>query len=52
MIADEIFCGVGRTGKWRALEHEDVEPDIMTIAKGLSGGYMPLERLRALAPVA
>ena len=42
MIADEIFCGVGRTGRWRALEHEDVQPDIMTIAKGLSGGYMPL----------
>ena len=42
MIADEIFCGVGRSGKWRALEHENVQPDIMTVAKGLSGGYMPL----------
>ena len=42
MIADEIFCGVGRAGTWRALEPEGVYPDLMTIAKGMSGGYMPL----------
>ena len=42
MIADEVMCGVGRCGTWRALEHDAVEPDIMSIAKGLSGGYLPL----------
>lgn len=42
MIADEVMCGAGRTGTWRALEHDGVEPDIMSIAKGLAGGYQPL----------
>ena len=42
MIADEVMCGSGRAGTFRALAHDDVVPDIMTIAKGLGGGYMPL----------
>tara|TARA_A100001037_G_scaffold205684_1_gene183955 strand:- start:613 stop:1269 length:657 start_codon:yes stop_codon:yes gene_type:complete len=42
LIADEVMCGVGRTGTWRALEHDGVVPDIMSIAKGLGGGYVPL----------
>jgi len=42
MIADEVMCGSGRCGTWRALEHDGVAPDIMTIAKGLGGGYIPL----------
>lgn len=42
MIADEVMCGAGRTGPWRALEKDGVEPDIMSVAKGLAGGYMPL----------
>jgi adenosylmethionine-8-amino-7-oxononanoate aminotransferase len=42
MIADEVMCGVGRCGTWRALEHDRVAPDIMAIAKGLAGGYLPL----------
>jgi adenosylmethionine-8-amino-7-oxononanoate aminotransferase len=52
MIADEVMCGAGRTGTWRALQHDGVEPDIMAVAKGLAGGYVPLsaaiyhERLR------
>jgi adenosylmethionine-8-amino-7-oxononanoate aminotransferase len=42
MIADEVMCGVGRCGTWRALEHDGVLPDLMPIAKGLGGGYLPL----------
>ncbi|MDX2007756.1 MAG: aspartate aminotransferase family protein [Meiothermus sp.] len=42
MIADEVMCGSGRSGNWRTLEHDGVEPDIMTVAKGLGGGYVPL----------
>ncbi|MDB6087142.1 MAG: aspartate aminotransferase family protein [Gammaproteobacteria bacterium] len=42
LIADEVMCGAGRCGTWRALEHDEVQPDIMTVAKGLAGGYIPL----------
>src|SRR5690606_28969071 len=41
MISDEVMCGAGRTGTWRALEHDGVEPDLMSVAKGLAGGYLP-----------
>ncbi len=42
MIADEVMCGAGRTGYWRALERDGIEPDIMPVAKGLAAGYLPL----------
>jgi hypothetical protein len=42
MIADEVMCGAGRCGTWRALERDGVEPDVMSVAKGLAGGYLPL----------
>lgn len=42
MIADEVMCGAGRCGTWRALAHDGVDPDIMAVAKGLAGGYVPL----------
>jgi taurine--2-oxoglutarate transaminase len=42
MIADEVMSGFGRTGKWFAMDHYDVVPDIMTMAKGLTCGYLPL----------
>lgn len=42
LIADEVICGFGRTGKWFGCETLDIAPDIMTVAKGLSSGYMPI----------
>ncbi len=42
VIADEVMCGAGRCGTWRALEHDAVVPDIMAVGKGLAGGYIPL----------
>jgi adenosylmethionine-8-amino-7-oxononanoate aminotransferase len=42
LIADEVMCGSGRSGTWRALAHDGVEPDIFAIAKGLGAGYLPL----------
>ena len=42
LISDEVMCGAGRTGTWRALERDGIEPDIMAVAKGLAAGYLPL----------
>lgn len=41
-IADEVMCGMGRTGTLHAFEQDDVIPDLVTIAKGLGGGYQPI----------
>ena len=46
-IADEILCGAGRTGTWWAIEPYGVAPDIMTLGKGISGGYAPLSAVAA-----
>jgi adenosylmethionine-8-amino-7-oxononanoate aminotransferase len=42
VVSDEVMCGSGRSGVWRASAEDGIEPDILTIAKGLSGGYLPL----------
>lgn len=42
MICDEVMVGFGRTGKWFAIEHWGVVPDVITMAKGITSGYVPL----------
>jgi taurine--2-oxoglutarate transaminase len=42
LIVDEVMTGFGRTGKWFAIEHWDVVPDVITMAKGITSGYIPL----------
>ena len=42
LILDEVMCGMGRTGTLHAVEQEGVVPDLMTIAKGMGGGYAPI----------
>jgi putrescine aminotransferase len=42
LVADEVICGFGRTGEWFGSQYFGFRPDIMTIAKGLTSGYIPL----------
>lgn len=50
LVADEVQCGMGRTGKWWASEHADIDPDIICVAKGIASG-MPLGATIARASV-
>ncbi len=52
LICDEIMAGFGRTGKWFACEHWDVVPDILTVAKGINSGYVPLGAMVISEPIA
>src|SRR5947199_851072 len=52
LIADEVMTGFGRTGKWFAVEHWDVVPDIITLAKGINSGYVPLGAMAVREPIA
>lgn len=47
LIADEVLCGAGRTGTWTAIEQWGVTPDIMTLGKGIGGGYAPVSAVLA-----
>jgi taurine--2-oxoglutarate transaminase len=42
LVVDEVMVGFGRTGKWFAVDHYDVVPDLMSLAKGITCGYVPL----------
>lgn len=50
-IADEVQTGLGRTGKWLAVDHEEVKPDIVCLGKALSGGMYPVSAVLADDPV-
>jgi putrescine aminotransferase len=52
LIADEVICGFGRTGHWFASEHFGIEADFMTLAKGITSGYMPLSAIMVAERVA
>jgi adenosylmethionine-8-amino-7-oxononanoate aminotransferase len=47
LIVDEVICGFGRTGTWFASQHFGIRPDLMTMAKGISSGYVPMGALGA-----
>ena len=51
LILDEVMCGMGRTGTLYACEHEGVVPDLVTVAKGLGGGYQPVGAVLAQARI-
>ncbi len=52
LIADEVMSGFGRTGRWFAVDHWGVVPDLMTMAKGLTSGYAPLGAVAMKAEIA
>jgi adenosylmethionine-8-amino-7-oxononanoate aminotransferase len=52
LIADEVITGFGRTGRWFAMEHWGVEPDLMSVAKGITSGYQPLGAMVVSRPIA
>jgi taurine--2-oxoglutarate transaminase len=52
LITDEVMAGFGRTGKWFACENWDVVPDILTVAKGINSGYVPLGAMIVRRPIA
>ncbi|KAG1702780.1 putative aminotransferase [Nymphon striatum] len=51
LILDEVMCGMGRTGRLFASEHDDISPDIITIAKGLGAGYQPIGAMLCTAEI-
>src|SRR5215475_12058285 len=52
LIADEVMAGFGRTGKWFGVDNWDVVPDIMSVAKGINSGYVPLGAMVVREPIA
>ena len=51
LIADEVICGFGRLGRWFGFQHFGFKPDIVTMAKGLSSGYLPISATAVAAPI-
>ncbi len=51
LIADEVMAGFGRAGKWFAIEHAEVVPDLLTFAKGVNSGYVPMGGVAISEPI-
>jgi taurine--2-oxoglutarate transaminase len=51
LICDEVMAGFGRTGRWFACDHWDVVPDMLTMAKGINSGYVPLGAMTVSEPI-
>jgi taurine--2-oxoglutarate transaminase len=51
LVFDEVMAGFGRSGRWFACEHWDVVPDILTVAKGINSGYVPLGAMIVTEPI-
>jgi len=51
LIVDEVICGFGRTGKWFGIQHFDLTPDMLLMAKGISSGYVPMGAVGATEAV-
>ncbi|HUY83408.1 MAG TPA: aminotransferase [Steroidobacteraceae bacterium] len=51
LIVDEVICGFGRLGRWFGFQHFGIKPDIVTMAKGLSSGYLPISATAVAAPI-
>jgi taurine--2-oxoglutarate transaminase len=52
MVCDEVMSGFGRTGEWFAIDHWNIVPDLMTMAKGLTSAYVPLGAVGMRRPIA
>lgn len=50
-VSDEVICGFGRLGKWFGFQHYGVKPDVVTMAKGLSSGYLPISAVGLSTPI-
>ena len=51
LIIDEVICGFGRLGRWFGFQHYGIKPDIVSMAKGLSSGYLPISATAVAAPI-
>ncbi|MFO1400018.1 MAG: aminotransferase [Steroidobacteraceae bacterium] len=51
LASDEVICGFGRLGRWFGFQHYGYEPDLVSMAKGLSSGYLPISAVGVSAPI-
>ena len=51
IVSDEVICGFGRLGKWFGFQHFGIKPDLVSMAKGLSSGYLPISATAVSAPI-